>query len=97
MSTIPTGSWFLTTVEWGYCSVVEEFCPWPTKINLLLKHYKDSNIGSHGGNVNQIAAAFSRSKQQITSTKVNDPHDQSLICAIKFWEENMVIKNTVSA
>lgn len=63
----------------------------------MLEHYKDSNIGSHGGNVNQIAASFSRSKQQITSTKVNNPHDQSLICAIKFWEENMVIKNTVSA
>lgn len=47
--------------------------------------------------MNQIAASSSRSKQQITSTKVNDSYDQSLICAIKFWEENMVIKNTVSA
>jgi len=61
--TVLTGASFLTGAEWGYCSAVEELCPWLTKTNLLLERYKDNNIGSHSGYAAQMAASFTGSQQ----------------------------------
>lgn len=58
----------------------------------MLERYKDSNIGSHSGYADQTAASSTAYYKLITSAEATVPQDQSLICVIKFWQENVDIK-----